>query len=61
MSSNDSQSTVQVAVVQAGSIPFDADACVDKAVRLIGEAAGGGSTKAGEEAPSPARRQAAER
>lgn len=43
MSTNDAQSTVQVAVVQAGSIPFDADACVDKAVRLIAEAAAGGA------------------
>lgn len=38
-----SEATVQVAVVQAGSIPFEADACVDKAVRLIGEAAAGGA------------------
>jgi nitrilase len=30
---------VKVAVVQASSIPFDAEACIDKAVRLIGEAA----------------------
>ena len=36
-------SSVQVAVVQAASIPFDAEACVDKAVRLIGEAAGKGA------------------
>jgi nitrilase len=34
---------VRVAVVQAGSIPFDAQACVDKAVRLIGEAAADGA------------------
>ena len=34
---------VSVAVVQAGSIPFDTEACVDKAVRLIGEAAAGGA------------------
>ncbi len=33
-----------VAVVQAGSVPFDAEACVDKAVRLIGEAAATGAT-----------------
>jgi nitrilase len=38
-----SESKVRVAVVQAGSVPFDADACVDKAVRLIGEAAAGGA------------------
>jgi nitrilase len=31
--------TAKVAVVQAGSVLFDASACVDKAVRLIGEAA----------------------
>ena len=37
------ESTVQVAVVQAGSVPFDADACVEKAVRLIGEAAATGA------------------
>ena len=30
---------VTAAVVQAGAIPFDADACVDKACRLIGDAA----------------------
>jgi nitrilase len=35
--------TVQVAVVQAGSVPFDADAGVDKAVRLIREAAATGA------------------
>ena len=34
---------VTAAVVQAGSIPFDADACVDKACRLIGDAAGAGA------------------
>ncbi len=28
-----------VAVVQAGAVPFDAEACVAKAVRLVGEAA----------------------
>ena len=31
--------TVKAAVVQAGAVPFDTKACVDKAVRLIGEAA----------------------
>ena len=35
--------TVRAAVVQAGSIPFDADACVEKAVRLVGEAAAKGA------------------
>jgi len=37
------ESKVRVAVVQAGSVPFDADACVDKAVRLVGEAAAQGA------------------
>ena len=35
---------VAVAVVQAASVPFDAEACVDKAVRLIAEAAATGAT-----------------
>ena len=35
--------TVNVAVVQAGSVLFDTDACIDKAVRLIGEAAATGA------------------
>ncbi len=39
MGSSDNARTVRAAVVQAGAVPFDADACVDKAVRLIGEAA----------------------
>jgi nitrilase len=34
---------VRVAVVQAGAIPFDSDASVDKASRLIAEAAGTGA------------------
>jgi nitrilase len=34
---------VAVAVVQAASVPFDAEACVDKAVRLMGEAAATGA------------------
>jgi len=33
----------RAAVVQAGSIPFDTDACVDKAIRLTAEAAAGGA------------------
>ncbi len=37
------ESTVKVAVVQAGSVPFDTDACVEKAVRLIGKAAATGA------------------
>lgn len=35
--------TLRAAVVQAGAIPFDTEACVDKAVRLIGEAAAAGA------------------
>ena len=35
--------SVRVAVVQAGAVPFDTEACVDKAVRLIGDAAGIGA------------------
>ena len=34
---------VRVAVVQAGSIPFDTNACVDKAVSLVREAGGNGA------------------
>jgi len=37
------ETTVQVAVVQAGAVPFDTAACVEKAVRLIGEAAATGA------------------
>ena len=33
------ETEVTVAVVQAGAVPFETRACVDKAVRLIGEAA----------------------
>ncbi len=39
MNSTTQENTVNVAVVQAGSVPFDTEACVDKAVRLIGEGA----------------------
>lgn len=35
--------SVRAAVVQAGAVPFDSDACVDKAVGLIAEAAGLGA------------------
>lgn len=35
--------SLRAAVVQAGSIPFDTDACIDKAVRLTAEAAAGGA------------------
>ena len=34
---------VRAAVVQAGAVPFDPDACVEKAVRLVGEAAARGA------------------
>jgi nitrilase len=34
---------VRVAVVQAGSVPFDSEACVEKAMKLIGEAAATGA------------------
>lgn len=43
MTSRTGETTVHVAVVQAGAVPFDTEACVDKAVRLIGEAAAAGS------------------
>ena len=36
-------STVRVAVVQAGSIPFDTDACVEKVVRLTADATAKGA------------------
>jgi len=35
--------TVRAAVVQASAVPFDAQACVEKAVRLTGEAAARGA------------------
>ena len=37
------QATVRAAVVQASAVPFDAEACVDKAVRLVAEAAAAGA------------------
>jgi nitrilase len=43
VTSNTQETTVQVAVVQAASVPFDTEACIDKAVRLIGEAAATGA------------------
>ena len=43
MTSTRKETTVRVAVVQAGAVPFDTEACVDKAVRLIGEAAAMGA------------------
>ena len=43
MSATGKQATVRVAVVQAGAVPFDTEACVDKAVRLTGDAASAGA------------------
>lgn len=43
MTTTAKQSTVKVAVVQAGSILFDMEACVDKAVTLINEASNAGA------------------
>jgi len=43
MTSTLKETRARVAVVQAGAVPFDTEACVDKAVRLIGEAAGAGA------------------
>jgi len=43
MTSHGKEQSVQVAVVQAASVPFDSEACVDKAVRLIGDAAATGA------------------
>jgi nitrilase len=37
------ESSVRAAVVQAGAIPFDTEACADKAIRLIAEASGLGA------------------
>jgi len=36
-------STVRVAVVQAGAVPFDTPRCVEKAVRLVADAAAAGA------------------
>jgi len=43
MSVSTKETSVQVAVVQAGSLLFEPDACVDKAIQLIGEAASKGA------------------
>ena len=40
---NAREAIVRAAVVQAGSVPYATDACVEKAVRLIGEAAAMGA------------------
>src|SRR5262245_9303075 len=37
------QKTARVAVVQAAAIPFDSHACVDKAARLVADAAAAGA------------------
>lgn len=37
------ETSVRVAVVQAGAVPFDTEACVDKAVRLTADAAARGA------------------
>ncbi len=43
MISSSRETSVQVAVVQAAAVPFDTDACVEKAIRLIAEAAAAGA------------------
>ena len=43
MTSTSTATSVNVAVVQAGSIPFDTEACIAEAERLIGDAAAGGA------------------
>ena len=43
MNSITKETTLRAAVVQASAVPFNTEACVDKAVRLIGEAAGLGA------------------
>ncbi len=43
MSTTISKTNVRVAVVQAGAVPFDTGACIDKAARLTAEAAAMGA------------------
>jgi nitrilase len=43
MNAYGSEEGVRVAVVQAGAVPFETEACVDKAIRLMDEAAGTGA------------------
>jgi len=43
MNARNKPTTVPVAVVQAGALPFDTEACVEKAVALIGRAAATGA------------------
>ncbi len=40
MTTPEQATRVRAAVVQAGAVPFDTEACVDKAIRLIAEASG---------------------
>ena len=40
MTTPEQATPVRAAVVQAGAVPFDTEACVDKAIRLIAEASG---------------------
>jgi nitrilase len=40
---SDQETRVRAAVVQAGAVPFDTEACVDKAIRLMAEASGMGA------------------
>jgi nitrilase len=43
MTTNEHKASVRAAVVQAGAVPFDSEACVDKAIRLMAEASGLGA------------------
>jgi nitrilase len=43
MNSHPRAATVNAAVVQAGSLPLDTEACIEKAIRLIAEAAATGA------------------
>jgi nitrilase len=43
MTSPAKETEVRIAIVQAAAVPFDTEACVDKAVGLIGEAAATGA------------------
>lgn len=43
MSATIRETTVRVAVVQAGAVPFDREACMDKAVRWLADAAAKGA------------------
>lgn len=43
MTSRTHEKGVRVAVVQAGAVPFDTEACIDKAVRLTADAAAAGA------------------